>query len=117
MFQKSRGIYIAGGFLQRIGTSPASFTGINVASGPIGSTNWRGIATINSGVTVATVSAVHAVSGAIIHATIYQYVNYQNSINPSNVCVQSVAAGQFLVMTVGSIAPTANMPVAWSIIR
>lgn len=125
--------FYAGAFVQESGKGVSSLAGLNVASGVTftgvvslaglaissltGGAGWRGIATINSGTTVATVAATAAVSGAVIQATIYQYVNAQSSLSPSNVAVQSVAAGQFLVQTVGSIAPTAPLYVAWSIIR
>ena len=107
---------------QPIGTGVNSLEGLNVSSGLTvqqlsGGSGFRGIAIINSGTTVATVSATHALSGAVILAQIYQYVNAQGSLSPSNVAVASVQAGQFLLQTVGSVAPTANMPVAWQIVN
>ncbi len=83
-----------------------------------GSSGWRGVATVSSGTTVATVSAAAARSGAVIILTPYMYANAVNSgqhlFSP---VVGSVSTGRFVIFGAGSIAPLADCPVAWQIIR
>ena len=88
-----------------------------VASQLIGSTAWRGIATVNSGTTVASVAATAAQSGAVIALSQYMFATAQNSGQSIVLNVQSVRAGAFEIVCAGSIAPAANMNVAWSIVR
>lgn len=142
MARQYRERWIAGTFLQQTGTNaPSSVTGLNASSQSnlrdltllnvaslanlqanslTGAAGYRGIATINSGTSVVSVTATAAVSGAVIQTTIYMYSTVQNSVGLGQtpiLAVQSVRAGAFEIVTVGSNAPTANMPVAWFIIR
>ena len=134
--------WVAGAFLQQTGTNaPSSYTGLNASSQSnlrdltllnvaslasltpsslTGAAGYRGIATMNSGTSVVSVTATAAISGAVIQTTIYMYSTVQNSVGLGQtpiLAVQSVRAGAFEIVTVGSNAPTANMPVAWFVIR
>ena len=109
---KFRELFAAGAFVQRTGTSPSSFTGVNVASAFAGNSTIRGIATVLSGTVVASVTATGAVSGDIIVAGIYNYTGDFGSAS-YHVAVHSVGANYFQIQMVGSIAPTTNLPVAW----
>lgn len=87
----------------------------------VSTTDWAGIATINSGTTVVSIAAAQAVSGAIIHATPYMFANaYVGSAGNVQQMVTvpiSIGGGAFLIVTAGSLATTAPMPVAWSIVN
>ena len=95
---------------------------INVTTArPIGTTAWRGIATIASGTAVVSVAATGATSGAVILTNPYMYPNAQvgsaGNLGRMVTAPVSVAAGSFLIVTAGSMAVTAPMPVALAIIR
>mgnify|MGYP001560863641 CR=1 FL=1 len=134
--------WVAGAYEQMTGTNaPSSLTGLNASSQSnlrdltllnvaslasltpsslTGAAGYRGIATMNSGTSVVSVTATAAISGAVIQTTIYMYSTVQNSVGLGQtpiLAVQSVRAGAFEIVTVGSNAPTANMPVAWFVIR
>ena len=87
----------------------------------VSTTDWAGISTIASGTTVVSVAAAQAVSGAIVHLTPYMYSNaYVGSAGnvPQVVTLPiSIGGGAFLIVTAGSFATTAPMPVAWSIVN
>lgn len=86
----------------------------------VSTTDWSGVATINSGTTVVSVAAAQAQSGAVIITNAYQYPNATtaDSFHGRWITVPiSVANGSFLIVTAGSLAPTANMPVAWMIVN
>ena len=116
---KFRELLAAGAFVQRSNTTPSSFSNISVASaatfnGPFaGGTTMRGFATVNSGTTVASVSATGVVSGDIIQTTIMQYASGVSSQQVVNTYVESVRTGAFEIRCVGSVAPVGNMPVGW----
>jgi hypothetical protein len=83
--------------------------------------DWSGISTISSGTTVVSIAAAQAVSGAVILTSPYMYSNaYVGSAGNIERMVTipiSVGGGAFLIITAGSLAVTAPMPVAWSIIN
>ena len=83
----------------------------------IGSSEWRGIAVINSGTSVVSISAAAAVSGAIVWASPYMYANAQNSGQAFVLVPQSVRAGAFEIVIAGSLTPTANMNITYGIVR
>ena len=99
-------------------TQVNSFVGTNISSYVAGDSAWRGIATVASGTTVATVAAAAVRSGDAIYLTPY---NFSLAPNSANFCLvltaQSVTAGQFLIQTAGSVAPPQAMPVAWHVLR
>lgn len=97
-------------------TGAASFASLQVNSFD-GGNGWRGIATINSGTTVSSVAASAARSGAVILTTIIQYASMVASQAMFVTGVESVRAGAFEIRCVGSVAPVANCPVAWMIVR
>lgn len=78
-----------------------------------------GVATINSGTSVASVAAANAVSGAIILTQAMGFSLATNSANPSAIFTvpASVANGAFIITTIGSVCPPAALNVAWAIIR
>lgn len=129
--RKFHQIWHAGGFNQIIGRGPSSFTGINVSSASTfadltvnsitGAAGWRGIATMNSGTTIASVAATAARSGAVIMTQIMQYTGDRTAPGTWGqiplLAVQSVRAGAFEIVAVASYAPLANMPIAWMVIR
>ena len=139
MARQFRERWIAGAYIQQTGTNaPSSLTGLNTSSQQsardvqvtnnaslahiqanslTGGAGYRGIATVNSGTTVASVAATAAISGAVIQTTIIQYASGVSSQAMVNTYVESVRAGAFEIRTVGSVAPVGNMPVAWFIIR
>lgn len=82
-----------------------------------GAAGWRGIATMNSGTSVVSVAATAAQSGAVIIAQPLQYTSDTSSQAFKSVAVQSVRAGAFEIVAVSSMAPVANMPIAWAVIR
>lgn len=87
----------------------------------VSTTDWSGIATINSGTTVASVAAAQAVSGAVIFTQPIMYGNatVADSFGAARLetTAISVGAGAFVIVTAGSQAPTANMPVGWMIVN
>ena len=93
----------------------SSLTGLSVSSNFIGHAAIRGIATMNSGTTVVSVSATGVVSGDVILPGIYMYGDARtyNQSRFIGVAVESVRAGAFEIVATGSVAPIANMPVAW----
>lgn len=126
--RKFREEWIAGAFVQIPGGPVSSLTGLTVASlatlanltanSLTGAAGWRGIATINSGTNVASVAATAAVSGAVILATPIQGANMVSSGQEFVIGVSSVRAGAFELVICGSFAgPSANLPVAWAVIR
>ena len=137
MARQFRERWIAGAFIQQIGTNaPSSLTGLNAASltnvrdltllnvGSLanlqansltGGAGWRGISQLNSGIAATSVQATAAISGATVHVTPYNYLSAVDSFR--GLQVQSVGTGFFNVQAIGSIAPTSLMPFAWSIIR
>lgn len=141
--RKHRGEWIAGAFIAPAGGSQgSSLTGLSVSSllatrdlnltnagsfasatvqSLTGAGGWRGIATINSGTTIASVAATAAVSGAVIIATIMQYTGDRTAPGTwgqiPTIAVQSVRAGAFELVCVGSYAPLQNMPVGWMVVR
>ena len=86
-----------------------------------GNANWRGIATIASGTCVVSVAAANAQSGAIIHATPYNYaqslVGSAGNFGQFVTLPVSIGGGAFLIVTAGSIAAVAPLTVGWSIVR
>lgn len=135
---KTREGIAAGAYNQRANTAASSFTGLNTASlttmrnlqvtnpasladlqvsSLTGAAGYRGIATMNSGTNVVSVAATAAQSGAVIVTQIIQYVNDVSSQAGVATAVQSVRAGAFEIVAVGSRTPLGNMPVAWFIIR
>lgn len=82
-----------------------------------GAAGYRGIATMNSGTTIASVAATAAQSGAVILTQILQYVGDVNSQAGFSTAVQSVRAGAFEIVAVGSRAPVNNAPIAWFVLR
>lgn len=111
---KFRELLAAGGFAQRTGTSnQSSFTGLTVSSAFTGNATIRGFGTINSGTTIASISATGVVSGDIIMTGIIQYASGVSSQAMVNTYVESVRAGAFEIRCVGSVAPVGNMPVGW----
>ena len=114
--------WIAGTFIQQAGRGVSSLAGLSVASVATvrrfaGSNEFRGIATINSGTTIASVSAAAAASGSVIWTNPIQFTLDASSANFCMVTMaRSVRAGAFEITTAGSVAPAANMPVAWAII-
>ena len=140
--RKHRAEWVAGAFVAPAGGPASSLTGLSVSSdfltrnlnvtgaGSLGSlavqslegaSGWRGIATINSGTTIASIAATAARSGAVILTTITQYTGDRTAPGTWGqipvLAVQSVRAGAFEVVCVGSYAPLANLFVAWAIIR
>ena len=97
-------------------TGATSIAGMQVNSIE-GGAGWRGIATMNSGTVVASVSATAARSGAVIHVTPIQYTSDLSSQAFKGIAVQSVRAGAFEIVALSSLAPVGDMPVAWSVIR
>lgn len=110
-------------FIQPSGSPVNSITGLDVASNATirrltGSAEWRGIATISSGTTIASVSAAAATSGAAIVTNPIQFTLDQSSASFCMITMaRSVRAGAFEIVTAGSVAPPDNMPVAWHIVR
>ena len=94
-----------------------SLAAVVVASAFTGHANIRNIATINSGTSVVSVQATGIVSGNVILTQVYMYGSALNSGQNIVTNVQSVRAGAFEITTGGSIAPAANMPVAWFVMR
>ena len=82
-----------------------------------GAAGYRGLVTMNSGTTIASVSATAAISGAVILTQILQYVGDVNSQAGFSTAVQSVRTGAFEIVAVGSRAPLGDAPIAWFIIR
>ena len=90
-----------------------------------GTSRNAGIATISSGTTVASVAAAGVKSGSVIMTTPYMYGSVRTGIASGasvttapaliQTQVMSVRAGAFEIVTVGSLAPNAAMPVAWTI--
>lgn len=118
MTWKTREDIAAGAYQQRIGTSASSFTGVNVSSELAGNANIRGIATINSGTTVASVSAIGVASGDVIVALPYQYPDATTTVASGaqffiGLVATSVRADAFEIRAINSRAPISNMPVAW----
>ena len=111
---KFRELIAAGGFVAR-GGGVSSFGAVSVSSGVSFNANVRGIVTMNSGTTVVSVSATGVVSGDVIIASPIQYSSVQNSqaVGAMITVAQSVRAGAFEIVTAGSQAPVANMPVGW----
>lgn len=92
--------------------------GLYVPAGFIGSNPWTGIATISSGTTVASVAASIVRSGSIVLTNPIQFTLAQNSASFAMVTMaRSVRAGAFEIVTAGSVAPPADMPVAYQIVR
>ena len=125
--RKFQGPWVAGTFRQISGRGVSSLTGLNVSSAATfagltinsltGAAGWRGIATISSGTTIASVAATAAVSGAVILLTAYQGVNMVSSGQNISLGVESVSAGAFQIRACGSIAPTNSLPVVWLVVR
>lgn len=103
----------AGAFVQRANTTPSSFTGVNVASSFIGNDVIRGIATVSSGTTVASVGATGVVSGNVILTGIIQYASGVASQAVVTTYAESVRTGAFEIRCIGSVAPVGDMPVGW----
>lgn len=82
-----------------------------------GAAGYRGIVTMNSGTTIASVAASAAQSGAVILTQILQYVGDVSSQAGFSTAVQSVRAGAFEIVAVGSRAPVDNAPIAWFVLR
>ena len=82
-----------------------------------GAAGYRGLVTMNSGTTIASVSATAAISGAVILTQILQYVGDVNSQAGFSTAVQSVRTGAFEIVAVGSRAPLGDAPIAWFVIR
>ena len=121
-------LFVAGAFVSqagRVNSFAAIYVGsqrttqLQVDSVILGSAAWRGIATVNSGTNVVSVSAAAARSGAVIHVTPYMYANAVSSGQnlSTNFIVASVRAGAFEIFAAGSVCPTAACPVAWSIVQ
>jgi len=118
MTWKTREDIAAGAYQQRAGTVASSFTGLNVSSIFTGNAGIRGIATINSGTTVASVAATGVVSGDVIVALPYMYPDATTTVASAaqffaGLVVTSVRAGAFEIRAIFSRAPISNMPVAW----
>ena len=110
--------WVAPSFLQSANGGASSLTGLNASSYMAGGTAWRGLATVSSGTNIASVSAAAVRSGDIIHVSPYMYASGVNSgANLHNPIVGSVRTGGFTIFMAGSVCPSADMPVAWSVIR
>lgn len=112
----------AGAFVQRTGTGFSNSLGaLDVASAAtfnndiVGNARIRGIATVLSGTTVVSVAATGIASGDAILTTIYMYGDARtfNASRFFSTGVMSVRAGAFEIITIGSVAPTQDMPVSW----
>lgn len=127
---KFRELVAAGAFVQRSQTTPSSFSGISVESasifnGPMtigqnltGNARVRGIITMNSGTTVASVAATGVVSGDVIQALPIQYGDARTVVASGaqffiGVIACSVRAGAFELFAIGSRAPISDMPLGW----
>lgn len=91
--------------------------GINAGSYFAGTAALRGLATMNSGTTVVSVSAPAVRSGDVILTQMYMFATAQNSGQSIVTNVQSVRAGAFEIVSAGSLAPAANMNLAWFTLR
>lgn len=112
--------WVAGAFIQEKDTGATnSLNSTNVSSHLIGSSAWRGIATVLSGTSVASVAAAAARSGAVIILTPYMYANATASGGALQAapCVGSVSAGAFMILNAGGTITFNDMPVAWQIVR
>jgi hypothetical protein len=80
-----------------------------------------GITNMASGTTVASVAATGVKSGDVILANPYMYSNAAvasgSGVSFIGLQVASVRSGAFEIVAVGSRAPVANMPIAWSVFR
>lgn len=113
--RKHRGPWLARAFWST-GTDVSTLGNIAVA-GITGDSTVRGIATINSGTTIASVAAAGVASGNVILTAPIQFTLDASSANFCMVTVaRSVRAGAFEIVTAGSVAPAANMPVGWFVI-
>ena len=127
---KFRELLAAGAFVQRSPTTPSSFSGVNVESasnfnGPatvghnlIGNARVRGIATMNSGTTVVSISATGVVSGDVILGQPIQYGDARTAVASGaqffiGVVACSIRAGAFELFAIGSRAPISDMPLGW----
>ena len=93
-----------------------SMTALQISS-LTGAAGYRGIATMNSGTTVVSVAATAAISGAVVLTQILQYVGDVSSQAGFSTGVQSVRAGAFEIVAIGSRAPIDNAPIAWFVLR
>jgi len=110
--------WVAPSFIQVPGGGASSLAGLNVSSYVTGNSNWRGLATVSSGTNIASVSAAAVRSGDVIQVTPYMYASGVTSgANLHNPIVASVRTGAFVIYMAGSVCPSADMPVAWSVIR
>ena len=100
-----------------VSTSTASLAQVNVSSFFAGAAALRGLATMNSGTTVVSVSAPAVRSGDVILTQMYMFATAQNSGQNIVTNVESVRAGAFEIRAAGSIAPAANMNLAWFTMR
>ncbi len=98
------------------GAGAGSMADLTVSS-LTGAAGYRGISIMNSGTTVVSVAATAARSGAVVLTQILQYVGDVNSQAGFSTGVQSVRAGAFEIVAIGSRAPLANAPVAWFVLR
>lgn len=83
-----------------------------------GGAGMSGIAIISSGTTVASVTATDVKSGDIVMTNIYMYgaaTTVAGSRTVGATAVMSVRAGAFEIVAVGSLAPSVDMPVAWTV--
>ena len=118
---KFREDFSAGAFVQRIGTTPSSLTGLDVSSAVTlrhdinANARVRGIVTVLSGTTVASVTATGVASGDVLVTGIYMYADARtfNASRFITTAAMSVRADAFEIVTVGSVAPISDMPVAW----
>src|SRR5690554_2256364 len=114
--RKHRGQWLARTFWAT-GTETSTLGSIAV-TGMIGGANLAGIATIASSTTVASVAAAGVNSGDVIITNPIQFTLVQNSANFCMVTMAvSVRADAFEIVTAGSVAPAASMPVAWWVVQ
>lgn len=120
--------WVAGKFIATSNSEVSSLGALNTAgaftaagmtvNSMTGAAGWRGIATVTSGTAVASVAATAARSGAVIQLTKYMGADQTNSgSNLRNYAVESVRAGAFEIRACGSVCPTADQPIVWTIIR
>ena len=109
--------WISGAFVQRRGTAVSCITGLQVSSSFVGHGQIRGLATMATSTTVISVTATGVVSGDVIVVSPYMYNQTYNGSKFPVVSVQSVRAGAFEIVSIGSVAPVGAMPVAWFVIK